>query len=245
MCIKLLWIIGILFFIYGILVSTVGSGTGFFVVWLGLGFMIIIFAFSLKIEFWQKVPLMIKGILTGVFLLGMIVFLCFEGMVIRSFRQNIQPDLDIIMVLGAQIYENGPSVALRCRLDKAIEYMEENEDTICIVTGGQGFNEPFPEAVGMAEYLKDHGVAKDRILLEAESKTTEENIRNSMPMIPEGSSLGIVTNNFHVFRALQIARGQGLKEVCGIPAKSNLFFLPNNMFREFFGEVKYLIKNRI
>ncbi|MDO4976654.1 MAG: YdcF family protein [Eubacteriales bacterium] len=239
--IKIILFLGVIFIAYGILVCTVGSGTGFFVSWLGLGLLLILFAFSLKVGFWKLVPVWIKGILATLFLTGLLVIICFEGMVIRAFEQEVPSGLDVIIVLGAQVYQNGPSRSLQYRLDRAIEYLEENPETICIVSGGQGYNEPFAEAVGMAAYLKDHGITEKRILLEAKSKTTEENIQYCKDMIPEGASIGLVTNNFHIFRALQIAKGQGLKEVSGISAKSTPLFLPNNMFREFFGEVKYLL----
>lgn len=73
--------------------------------------------------------------------------------------------------------------------------------------------------------------------------TTEENIANSMKYIREGASVGIVTNDFHVFRALQIARSQGLSNVTGISAGSMRMYLANNMLREFFAEIKFLLLN--
>lgn len=241
MLVNLLFLLGIIFITYGIIVTTIGSGTGFFLAWLATGTLVVFFAFSLKYDIWSRVPTVIKGIAGLIVILGFILFICFEGMVVRAFKQEVKDGLDVIIVLGAQIYENGPSRSLQYRLDRAIEYLEENPATICIVTGGKGYNEPCTEAYGMAKYLKEKGVDDRRILLEDKSTTTEENIKNSRPMIEEGAKIGIVTNNFHVFRALQIARGQGLKKICGIPAKSTRFFLPNNMFREFFGEVKYLL----
>lgn len=81
-----------------------------------------------------------------------------------------KPDLDYVVVLGAQVRKSGPSLVLRYRLDKAIEYLDENPNTICIVSGGKGPNEPFPEAQGMADYLKEHGIAEQRILEEPDSK---------------------------------------------------------------------------
>ena len=50
--------------------------------------------------------------------------------------------LDYIIVLGAQVRKDGPSPVLKYRLDKAVEYLNENPDTVCIVSGGQGSNEP-------------------------------------------------------------------------------------------------------
>ena len=93
----------------------------------------------------------------------------------------------------------------------------------------------------MAEYLEKKGVPKVRILMETESTTTAQNISNSMQYIREGATVGIVTNNFHMFRALQIAKQQGLAHVHGIAAKSKPLYLPNNMLREYLAEIKYLI----
>lgn len=149
--------------------------------------------------------------------------------------------LDYIIVLGAQVRKDGPSPVLKYRLDKAVEYLNENPDTVCIVSGGQGSNEPWSEAEGMARYLQEKGIDTARILTEDQSQTTGQNITNSKKLMKEGASVGIVTNNFHVFRALQIAKKYGLSDVCGIAADSTPKYLPNNMLREFFAEMKWLL----
>lgn len=153
--------------------------------------------------------------------------------------------LDYIIVLGAQVREDGPSVVLKYRLDAAIDYLNENSDTVCIVSGGKGANEPFSEAEGMAEYLLEKGIEEHRIILEDKSTNTVENIQNSKALMKESyNGVGIVTNNFHVFRAVQIAKVQGLEGVCGIAADSNLLYLPNNVLRECCGILKdWLMKN--
>ena len=169
-------------------------------------------------------------------------FFCFvEGCVISQMHAKGKAGLDYIIVLGAQVRENGPSPVLKYRLDKAVEYLEENPDTICIVSGGQGKNEPWSEAEGMAQYLKTQGIDENRIRLEDQSLTTEQNVTNSQKLMEEGASVGIVTNDFHVFRAKQIAKKYGLKDVCGIAAGSSPLYLPNNMLREFFAEIKFLV----
>ncbi|MCI9142979.1 MAG: YdcF family protein, partial [Lachnospiraceae bacterium] len=54
----------------------------------------------------------------------------------------------------------------------------------------------------------------------------------------------IVTNNFHMFRALGIARKQGYANVEGLAAGSVLGMGPNNLLREFLGVVKdFLVGN--
>lgn len=188
---------------YGIIVAQAGSGTLFFLIWIILGIFFIFCAFFCYRGLWKKLNKKIKIIFYVAVAAGMTVFTIIEVMIARGFACHGEPNLDYIIVLGAQVLEGGPSAVLRYRLDEAVRYMNENEHTICIVSGGQGYNEPFPEAEGMFRYMKEKG--------------------------------------FHVFRALQTAKAQGLKNVCGIAAGSNRLFLPNNMLREFLGEIKFLL----
>ena len=174
--------------------------------------------------------------------IGLVAFGTVESCIISKMHAQGKPDLDYVVVLGAQVRKSGPSLVLRYRLDKAIEYLDANPNTICIVSGGKGPNEPFPEAQGMADYLKEHGIAEQRILEEPDSKTTEENIVNSKKMInDDNASIGVITNNFHMFRALQIADKYGLDNAQGIAAGSPPNMLVNNMVREFFAEIKFLL----
>lgn len=111
-----------------------------------------------------------------------------------------------------------------------------------IVSGGQGPNEHKPEAEGMAEYLVEKGVSQEQILIENTSTSTAENLKFSSQFIDEeNASVGIITNNFHVFRATQIARKAGYKDVYGIAARSYPLLQAQNMLREFFGVVKDFI----
>ena len=214
-------LLGILSVIYAVMVHATGSGTAFFLIWIGIG--IVVFLLGMIV------------------CIGLLVFCIVEGCVISQMHADGRGGLDYIIVLGAQVRKDGPSPVLKYRLDKAVEYLNENPDTVCIVSGGQGSNEPWSEAEGMAQYLQEKGIDTARILTEDQSQTTEQNITNSKMLMKEGASVGIVTNNFHVFRALQIAKKYGLSDVCGIAADSTPKYLPNNMLREFFAEMKWLL----
>ncbi len=233
--------LGLLSVLYGISIKMLKTVSLFYMVWIGLGIGLLGIAWAVKAGVIRKLPKSVKRL--GIFCIGvgMVCFLVIEGMIASGFAQAGEPGLDYIIVLGAQVWENGPSVVLQYRLDKAIEYLSNNQDTKCIVSGGQGYNEPFAEAVGMAEYLKAHGIEEERILLEAESTSTKENILFSRELMEEDATVGLVTNNFHMFRALQTARKYGLENVCGIAAGSSPSYLPHNMFREFFAEIKFLL----
>ena len=127
---------------------------------------------------------------------------------------------------------------MKYRLDKAFDYLEKHPTTVCVVSGGQGDNEPTSEALGMKEYLVNKGIAEERIILEDLSRNTYQNIIFSEKLIDKEKKVAIVTNNFHLFRAMAIAKKAGYKNVYGIAAHSSPLYLPNNMLREFIGVLK-------
>lgn len=222
-----------------------GYGTKFFLIWGVFGVCCLIWAkwgkqfagrFSSKIKTAARC-------LTGA---GIGIFILVEMFILSGFFADGREDLDYIIVLGAQVRENGPSYVLQKRLDAAYAYMMDNPRTIAIVSGGRGSGEPVTEACCMRDYLVARGIEPERILLEENSKNTSENIRYSMALFDwENASVGIVSNNFHVFRGVHLARAAGCREACGIAAGSHPLYLPNNMLREFFGVVKDLLAGNL
>lgn len=240
----ILIVLGILSALYGILVLQVGSGTMFWLLWEAIGAFFLIWALLIHKEFFV-LHKRIKIVFHALVVMAVAVLVVFCGMIAGELSSAGKQNLDYIIVLGAQVREDGPSVVLKYRLDAAIDYLNENPDTICIVSGGQGANEPLPEAKGMADYLTENGIEEERILLEDKSTNTVENIKYSKALMKQSyDSVGIVTNNFHVFRAVQIAKVQGLEGVYGIAADSNVLYLPNNVLRECCGILKdWIMKN--
>lgn len=229
-------------FAYCFLIYSIKSGTRFYLIW-GMGgcFFLGITVF-MHFHMWSKLPHGLQRVITIVIVLGVLAFVIVEGCIISSYRAKGEENLDYLIVLGAQVKEKGPSAALKFRLDTAYDYLVENENTLCIVSGGQGANEPHSEAQGMYDYLVGKGIAKERIIMEDKSTDTSENIAFSSVFLDmEKDHVGIVTNNFHVFRGVHLAKHQGIRNVCGIAAPSNIYFQLNNMVREFFGILKDLV----
>lgn len=236
----LLVVLGALCVVGGIMVMLLNSGTLFFAVWYVLGALLLGAAWLTHADVWAKLPpAVLRGgaVLLGAVALAMAAAL---GAIFTEFGATGTPDLDYIVVLGAQIYDNGsPSPSLKYRLDAAVNYLRENPRTICIVSGGKGPNEPYPEAQGMASYLRKHGVESERIIEEPRSTTTRENVENAKALMDSHtSSVGIVTNNFHVYRAVRTARKAGLANACGIAGYSTPLYLPNNLLRECLALIK-------
>ena len=149
-----------------------------------------------------------------------------------------------IIILGAFVNGTTLSSALKSRLDTALMYLSCFPKTTVIVSGGQGKDEAVPEADAMADYLIQSGVPEGQIIREDRSVSTRENLRFSRKLAdslydsnkssPVGERTGIVTSDFHMFRTLILARQEGYRRVCPLPAPSDPVFLPNYLVREFF-----------
>ncbi|MBE6479710.1 MAG: YdcF family protein [Olsenella sp.] len=231
--------LGVACLVYGVSIFLVFSGTLFFAVWFVLGAVLIAWSRLVACGAWEALPSPVRGGACAIVALGVAVLASLGTAIMRDARQDPPADLDYLVVLGAQVKQDGPSVVLRYRLDAAYDYLVENPDTLCVVSGGQGPNEPFPEADGMADYLIARGIDEGRILREPASETTVQNIAFSRELMgDDDASVGIVTNDFHVFRATRIARAQGLANAVGVPGGSVAWYLPNNVLRECLGVIK-------
>lgn len=237
------YILGAAAIFYCVLISLLGFATYFFLIWGVLGIFSIGFGLSLHRKWFERFsrPLRRMGIV--VIAAGVLLFCTVEGMVLSRFGAEPEPGADYCIVLGAQWKASGPSEVLRRRLDKAVEYLRENPETRVIVTGGQGSDEIMAEADGMAAYLQEAGIAPERILVENKSRNTYENLAFSAELAgldEKTCRVVVVTNNFHVFRALKIAEKQGYQAE-GLAASSVAYMLPNNLLREFVGVLKDIL----
>ncbi len=175
-------------------------------------------------------------------LIGFVLFLTVESLILIFARQKAPEDLEYLIVLGAQIRGKKITNTLQRRLDAALAYTKKNVHTKIIVSGGQGKHEDISEAEAMRRYLMERGFPKIRLCVEDKSTTTYENLRNSAQFLKkERSSVGIVTNNFHIFRSIWIAKHVGYKNVSGVTAGTKKVMWPNYMVREFFAVCKELI----
>lgn len=153
-----------------------------------------------KLCLWQK--LLLSAVLAGA-----VTFAGLFGAVLYGSYDHIQGDPRAMVVLGCQVMPDGePSILLRDRLDRALDYLEDHPDLMVVVSGGQGDNEPVTEARCMADYLMERGVEEDQLLLEERSHNTDQNLRYSRELLEaEGCDLSqgvvVVSNGFHLTRA--------------------------------------------
>lgn len=217
-----------------------GYGTRFFLIWgvmaLGLAGLSVLFV---KPNLRGRIPAAVKKGFWGLAAVGMLIFLVVEGLILGQFDAKAQPGADYLIVLGAQWKNSGPSYVLQKRLDAAVAYLQQNPDTVVIVSGGKGSNEPISEAEGMAGYLVNAGIDSGRVVLEDRSTDTNENLEFSSAYLDKSEDrVVVVTNNFHIYRAVKIAQKKGYVRAEGLAADSYPAMLPNNLLREFFGVIK-------
>ncbi|MDM5188513.1 YdcF family protein [Bacillus sp. DX4.1] len=115
-----------------------------------------------------------------------------------------------VLILGAKLFGDKPSLSLKNRLDVALMYLNSHPETKVIVSGGQGEDEDIPEAHSMRKYLMNHDIKESRILIEDRSTSTYENIRFSMDLYNVTHAV-VVSNTYHLYRTKIIAKRLGMQ----------------------------------
>ena len=171
---------------------------------------------------------------------------------LRAARHVPAPVQDYILILGCGFRKDGTlPPLLRGRVDKAVEFWRKQQEqggkeAILIPTGGQGGDEPMPEAEAMGRYLRECGIPERVILQEEKARNTYQNMEFSKKLIEErdGSAedknVIFVTTNYHVFRS-GVWAGLAKLRAEGLGSMTKWWFWPNAFIRECIG----LLANRV
>lgn len=146
------------------------------------------------------------------------------GAIVLYGRRKPELGLPFVVVLGAKVDVDGASRTLQERIDRAAAYLKESPDTVAVVSGGQGSDEPVIEAECMLEGLVALGIGPERIWLEDRATSTWENMKFSLDII-EGRTgqrperIGVVSSQNHLFRTSCYLRKWGIG-MTAIPART-------------------------
>lgn len=171
---------------------------------------------------------------------GVVGMVCIrEGRVLKTVPAA--ENYDAIVVLGAQVKPDGsPSVQLSWRLDAAFEAWTQKNVPV-VVCGAQGKDEPMPEAEAMALYLENKGIPAAEILKDPDSFNTNQNLKNASNLLrdlPGIQKVMIVTSDYHVPRAMALARDLGF-DACGMGSPCKPEYWIKNHAREALAWCKY------
>jgi len=171
---------------------------------------------------------------------GLIYFCAVELPIIANSRTDRDAKRDYLIVLGAAVHGDVPSLALQHRLEGALSYMYAYPESTAILTGGQGKGENMTEAQCMYDWLLANGVSPDRLIMEPKATSTMENLQFSFDIIrqrgdePDGN-IAIVSSSYHLYRAKCMARLLGA-EAAGVAGTMGYpIYMLNCYIREAFG----------
>ena len=193
-----------------------------------------------------KTTKVVKRVFTILLVIGLLVVGVTECLVIRASFGDPDESCEYMLVLGAKVRYDGPSVSLMDRIKAAASYMEAHPDVIAVVSGGKGADEPITEAQCMYNELIKLGIDPERIWMEDKATSTWENLHFALDLIEEKTGerptqIGLLSSEYHLFRAKLFASKCGVEAV-GIPAHtSRLSQMINHFMREVAGIWHYIL----
>lgn len=200
--------------------------------------------------FSTRVNVFIKKICLNKKIKALLIFLCIFAAACLGVAAAVSADMvksanqlptesSTLVVLGCRVYGERPSRMLTQRMNRAYEYMRENPDINCVLSGGQGEGEDISEAECMYRYLTQRGIAPERLFKEDKSTSTRENLRFSAELIKKQNlprSITIVTHEFHMLRARIIAEKLGIKAFA-LSTPTSWWLLPTYWVRDVCGVI--------
>lgn len=236
------------------IVIYVGPRPSFHYVWMASGAVFLCVGKSLETGSWFLIPEILRKLLILCAGLGLVLFLFMEILVFSKMGAVPKRPVRYVIVLGACVRGTRVTRSLAFRLKKAAEYADAHPDCMLVVSGGQGPGEDITEAQAMRDWLVSHGIAAERILQEDRSVNTRENLLFSKEVICRHEaavkgktelSVAVCSNNFHMYRALALAKAVGTWQTEGLAAMTDPFMWLSFTVREGIALFKELIFGHI
>lgn len=180
----------------------------------------------------------------GLLVVALVITVVAETILMAKSAMHKPPENTTAVVLGCSVKGSKPSRILAERLDAAYEYLTENEQAACILSGGQGEGEDISEAECMYQYLINRGIDASRLIKEDTSRNTQENLANSMKLLNQhglGENITIITSEFHEYRANAMAKKLGLNSY-STPSHTFFLYFPTYYVRELYGILYYMVR---
>ncbi|BAT52612.1 hypothetical protein NOS3756_15520 [Nostoc sp. NIES-3756] len=144
---------------------------------------------------------------------------------------------DAAIVLGAAVWDKEPSPVFRERINHAINLYKNGDINKIVFTGGVGDINELAEAVVGQRYAIARGVKSGDILIETQSRTTYQNLKNALEVVGTHQELTkflIVSDPLHLKRAVLMARSLGMD---AYPSPT-----PTTRYRSFQSQMQFLTR---
>lgn len=176
----------------------------------------------------------------GVITIGLTIF--FSVSMVKAVDKTVEGNATLV-ILGCKVRGESASITLIERLEAGYTYLTEHNEAACVLSGGKGPGEDISEAECMYRYLIDKGIQSERLYREDQSTSTRENLAFSKQIIEENNlsnNIIIATNEFHMYRAGEIAESLGLN--WGAASGKTIWYLfPTYYVRELYANVNQML----
>ena len=130
-------------------------------------------------------------------------------------------DVDCIIVLGCQVKDDGSlSHMLRDRLMRGLEVYEAGAAPKLLMSGDHG-REDYDDIGAMKNYAIENGVLSENVFMDHAGFSTYETVYRAKEVF-EADKVIIVTQEYHLYRALYIAEQLGV-EAYGVSSDLNTY----------------------
>ena len=153
--------------------------------------------------------LCILGI-TALTVINAVVKLSAEDQILTAEEASQLQDVDCILVLGCLVRDDGsPSHMLQDRLRRSVELYELGVAPKLLMTGDHGRTD-YDEVATMKQYAMDEGISSENVFMDHAGFSTYESIYRAKEIF-QAKKIVIVTQEYHLYRAIHIANRLGLE----------------------------------
>lgn len=200
-----------------------------------------------RIVSWLFKTAFLMGLIFGVIFVGINIYIMvYANQYIYDIDQVPEGEYQAIMTLGAKVSASGElSYGLEDRMEYAVLLYQEGYADKLLLSGDHGRVE-YDEVNAMKAYAVSSGVPNEDIFLDHAGFDTYDSMIRAKEVF-ECDNIIVVTQSFHIYRAIYIARKSGIDAI-GVRSDQTNFvtrIVVRNRVREFLARVKAFIEVEI
>jgi len=159
---------------------------------------------------------LIRRVISFVLLLVIVIPLYVAGNIWYTAKNSTAEKSDVILVMGAAQFDGRPSEVLLARLDQAKSIFKAGLAPRIYTIGGGAPGDRTTEAAASRTWLINNGISKKNILAIAKGRDTLSSTKAYVDQMRKAkfSSVVIVTDPYHCYRAIKMAKDRGIKSTC-------------------------------
>jgi vancomycin permeability regulator SanA len=159
---------------------------------------------------------LIRRVISFILLLIIVIPLYAAGSIWYTAKNSTAEKADVILVMGAAQFDGRPSEVLLARLDQTKSIFKAGLAPRIYTIGGGAPGDRTTEAAASRTWLINNGISKKNILAIAKGRDTLSSTKAYVEQMRKAkfSSVVIVTDPYHCYRAIKMAKDRGIKSTC-------------------------------